>query len=626
MKKTICILLASIPVLAETTELQSVVVQAKASPSGNYEISEEDAAKIGSVTLQDKLEQDVSFSNVLTEGALSFRGLSYKATEYVENGIPLYRNVNGSIDTKSYMNEVSLQVNDGSGASSFGVSPMGGEVILEAKRPDKPLNTQLKSTISTNDEYYYTYVGSRMDNIYVQADASFYHRSDYHLSDRFETTTLQNDRKRKNSDMQQHNASLKSGIYITDEFHMAVQAKTVSSKYGIPANVYADQEIPVVWDAYTRMDRQDLNSIYFYADYETDTIELNLRSYYDTYVDVWTIYDDPSYQSAWPAMTYDDSRAGTIMKGSMQNGMHKSTIVAQFERNEHNAREEGAVSDPRFVLDTYKGSVLHDWHINTALQFEGAVSYTLLKEKESAYASILKPADDKVVWDGLAKLSYTDNESTFYGSIAKKSRMPSMNEMFTFFPWEVSNPSLAPERSMQYSLAFEQMVGDASLMEFVLYYYDISDLIIYRNNRYINREEAENYGADVRIENQSFDRHDIRFSYAYTHARDSEDEHLELIPQHRIKIEDTITLTPDWKGYLNYQYIGSRYSQNTATYTDEQKKLDAYHLANAQIIYEGLNQTIFRIGIKNLLDQNYEWQYGYPTEGRSVYVSLEWKL
>lgn len=138
---------------------------------------------------------------------------------------------------------------------------------------------------------------------------------------------------------------------------------------------------------------------------------------------------------------------------------------------------------------------------------------------------------------------------------------------------------------------------------------------------YINLDKAEQYGVDMRIESKILNNHYLRFSYAFSHARDSENNPLELIPEHRIKLEDTVTVSKGWDAYLSYQYFGSRYSSNTATYTDEQEKLDAYHLFDLQTIYTEIDKTTLRVGIKNLFDEEYEWKYGYPTEGRSYYVS-----
>ena len=67
--------------------------------------------------------------------------------------------------------------------------------------------------------------------------------------------------------------------------------------------------------------------------------------------------------------------------------------------------------------------------------------------------------------------------------------MPSMSEMFTFFPWDNANPDLEPEKSMQYTLGYQYDLAEKMFIDLSLYYYDIDDLILYRNSGYINREE-----------------------------------------------------------------------------------------------------------------------------------------
>ncbi len=248
------------------------------------------------------------------------------------------------------------------------------------------------------------------------------------------------------------------------------------------------------------------------------------------------------------------------------------------------------------------------------------------KHKEVAEANAIQPPEDKKTFDALLKTTYTNKQNELYCSIAKKSRMPAMSEMFTFFPWDKANPDLKPENSMQYTLGYQKDMTEKTFLNLSLYYYDISDLIIYRDDSYINRESAENYGAEVRLESTYFDKHHLRTSYAYTHTRDSEDEALEFIPLHRFKIEDTLNITQNWKAYLGYQYIGSRYSHNSATYSDEQMKLSTYHIVDTQITYKVSESTNCRVGVKNMFDESYEWRYGYPAEGRSYYLSLEWKL
>jgi len=612
---------------AETITLLPIDIHETNLTSNTFILSEEEAMETASITLQERLEQDISFSTVVGdkgEGAISFRGLDFKATEYVEDDIPLYRSVNGFTDTKFTMTNAALELNDGSGTSSLGVSPIGGEVQISSKTPAKAFESTVNTLISSNDEYYHAYVGSMTDNIYIQADANYYHRSDYTLSSDHDTTPLQETRDRVNSDKDQKNISVKSGIFIDDQIHLAAKVSLTRAEYGVPPNVYTDLNAPV-WDAYARLDRKDLNSYYLYGDYVTEDLKLSMRAYYDDYEDIYKIYNDPAYQSSWPTVTYDDSRLGTVLKAIKTQNDHTSTFIFQAEENEH-IRRGGGMNTAKYQVDTFKMSFLHLWKLNSAWQVEGGLSVGLMHTKKAADASATEPPDDKNTYDAQAKITYTQDQSVMYASIAKKSRMPTMSEMFTFFPWDNANPDLKPEKSMQYTLGYQYELATKTFLDLSLYYYDVDDLIIYRNNGYINLEDAEHYGAEIRINSTYFAKHHLRASYAYAHTEDNEGESLELIPLHQFKLEDTLRISEKWSAYLSYQYIGSRYSPNSATYSDEQIKLDTYHLLDTQIIYKVSDSTQCRAGIKNILDESYEWRYGYPAEGRSYYLSLELNL
>ena len=627
MKKSILFSCLSTFIWAETVTLSPIDVQGETVSSSTVILSENEAKETESITLQDRLERDTSFSIVPDgkgEETIAFRGLDFKSTEYVEDGIPLYRSANGFIDTKFTMTDAELQINDGSGTSSLGVSPMGGEVRINSKNPTKIFESKFNTSISNNDEYYHAYTGSIVDNIYIKADASYYHQLDYALSNDYIPIPLQEKGKRVNSDKEQKNISLKAGIFIDEQIHLAGKVSLSRAEYGIPPNVYTDLFSPV-WNAYSRIDSKDLNSFYLYGDYNRDDLEISIRAYYDDYEDNYKIYNDPDYFSSWPAVNYNDHRLGTVIKGIKTKGDHKSTLILLAEENEH-LRSGGEMDSAKYVADTFKMSFLHLWELNRSWQLEGGLSYTLLQAKEAADASAIDPTEDKTTLDAQIKITYTDEQNVMYGSIANKSRMPTMSEMFTFFPWRNANPNLKPETSMQYSAGYQHKLDKKTTLDLSLYYYDVSDLIIYRDNGYINREEAEHYGAEIRLSSTYFDHNNVRFSYAYAHARDSEGEALEYIPLHQIKIEDTIIITDKAKAYLSYQYTGFRYSPNSATYSDEQVKLEAYHLIDTQIAYKISSSTQCRVGIKNILDEAYEWRYGYPAEGRSYYFNLELKL
>lgn len=627
IRKIIVISSLNTLLLAETVTLAPIDIYETTQRSGVVVLSENDALKTASTTLQERLAQDVSFSVVADskgEEAISFRGLNFKATEYVEDGISLYRSPNGFVDTKFIMSNAELQMNDGSGTASFGVSPVGGELQIVSKNPTKAFESMVAVNISNNDEYYQAYVGSMVDNVYIKADASYYHRSDYALSDDYAPTPIQGKGSRVNSDKDQKNIALKSGIYLNDQLHIAGKISVTRSEYGMPPNVYTDLEAPV-WDAYSRIDRKDLNSYYLYADYTRDDLDLSIRAYYDDYEDLYTIYNGPEYQTTWPAVKYNDHRLGTVIKGSKTQDNHKSTVVLLAEENEHK-RSGGDLENAKYVLDTFKMSYIHLWELDPMWFLEGGISYVLMQSKEASDASAIEPPEDKDALDGQLKLSYTNKQSVSYVSIANKSRMPNMSEMFTFFPWNNANPDLKPEKSLQYTAGYSRKMSEKMSIDLSLYYYDMSDLILQRNNTYINREEAKHYGAEIRLNSTYFDHNNVRFSYAYNHTRDSEGKALDHIPLHQLKLEDSVNITKHLSAYLSYQYIGSRQSPNSATYSDDLHTLSNYHLVDAQFAYKISSSTDARLGIKNILDDYYEWEYGYPSYGRTYYINLEWKL
>jgi len=627
MKRIIFIICSSTLVWSETITLRPIDVLESNLSKDTVLITEEEAKETATVTLQERLARDVSFSTIAggnVEKTVSFRGVDFKATEYVEEGIPLYRSVNGLTDPKFTMTNSPLLINDGSGTSTLGVSPMGGEVQIVTATPTKAFESTLDTTISNNDEYYHTYIGMLTDNAYVQADASYYHRSDYTLSDAFEPTPIQDDRTRVNSDKSLKNISLKGGVYLDEDLHIAAKASLTSAEYGIAPNVYTDLDAPV-WDAYTRIDRKDLNSFYLYGDYTVNDLQLSIRAYYDDYEDIFKVYNDPEYLSNWPVVTYDDTRLGTIIKAIKTYNNHTSTFIFQAEGNEH-IRKGGNLDTTQSQANTYKLSYLHLWKLNPYWELEGGLSGTRMQAEKSADANALIAPEDKTTCDAQLKMTYKTEQHEIYGGIAKKSRIPAMSEMFTFFPWVASNPDLKPEKSMQYTLGYQRDLIENTFFNLSLYYYDINDLIIYRDDMYINRESAKNYGTEMRLGSTSLDNHYLRVSYAYAYTQDSEGEALEFIPRHQFKIEDTFTIDANWKAYLGYQFIGSRYTQNSATYSSEEMKLSTYHLLDAQVSYKVSDAIHCRTGIKNLLDEAYEWRYGYPAEGRSYYLSLEWNL
>lgn len=620
MKRVILFFLAHTSLLANSYTLELIEVSDAAMQENSSSIiTQEEASLTRSITLEEKLKNDVSFSVSLegkAEETLSFRGLDYKATDYVEDGIPLYRNANGFVDSKFIMQNGDVLINDGSSFSTFGVSAMGGEVEIKPKKPTRELQSSGGVNISSNDAYYHASLESLMQNVYVQTNASYYHQKRFRLSDDFEATPLQGDDTRVNSDKEQKNISLKSGVFLNDNTELAAKVSFSRSNYGIPPNVFTDVASPV-WDAYGRVDKKDLSSFYLYGDYEANDLTLRFRAYKDSYSDIYGIYSDASYASHDPYVLYEDSRLGSVVEATKKFQNITNTFIAQVEQNEHE-RHGGGWESAKFQVESLKLSYMNRWFLSDIWLVESALTSTWMQQKNASQSTL----------DAQIKVSYMDDETTLYGGVAKKSRFATLEQMSAFFPWVTMNSEIEPEKSMQYSVGVNENFAKKSSFDLSLYYYDIDDLIAYQNStgQYINQDKAEHYGAEVRLKSQYFKNHTLSFSYAYAHARDNDGNPLELIPGHRLRVEDTLVLTSKLKWYGGVEYCSSRMSFNSASYSDAKLDLDPYSLVHTQLHYKISHSTDLRVGIKNLFDTDYEWKYGYPSQGREFYINLEYKL
>jgi len=337
------------------------------------------------------------------------------------------------------------------------------------------------------------------------------------------------------------------------------------------------------------------------------------------------IYDAIDYVTHYPLVTYDDSRVGTTLKATREDESHQSSITFLAEQNEHQ-RLGGGLDDVNSKVLNLNASLSDTWFIDKDFTLEMGISYAYMHSLEASEDADLNPADDKEALDAQLKLLYEKGKSSASLSVAKKSRMPTMDEMFTYFPWNVANPFLKPEQSMQYSLGYRYRVDFKTNFSIDTYYYDIKDLIVDENSSYVNRDTALHYGVEFRLHTKMLYKQEIDLSYAYAKTEDSEGNALELVPEHKIRLEDSVRFSRDVSLFLAYTFIGSQYSQNSATYTSELEKLESYNLFDAQLSYKLYTSTQLSVGVKNILDELYQSNYGYPTEGRSFYINVQVKI
>ena len=593
--------------------------------------TQEDALEKNAFTLQERLKNDVSFDTVAGEKngeGLSFRGLDDRATGYFEDGIPLYKTTSGETATTFYAPNGTITLSN-TAPGATGVSSMGADVQVTTAIPLKSLEALLFGSLSNNDRRAQGYVGSRMGKSYVQLNASTYRMDSYTLSDDYAATPAQPKGERRHSDHAQNDVSLKAGMYVDSHTHIAAKVATSRSHAGVSPNTYTDVtktadsfQIPI--DSYTGIREKNINSLYLYGDFTHENIETTVRGYYDRYRDIYDFYNDNSYTAYLfdGVNTYQDNRLGGSIKTALRSDTHTDAIALVVERNTHRWHDNGT-GQSHYSTQRLEASYLAQYSLPNQYLLEGALSCRSLNPHQ--YNDTLQTFSDyqtKTMFDWQLKLSTPVDKDTVYLSGAHKSRFPTMFEMFPLIPGDVVNPDIKPEQSSNIEVGYENRSFKHTLFSANAYYYNIKDLIINANNTYYNRESAEHYGIETRLKSDIFDRNHLDAGYRYSHTQDSAGERIELIPSHRLTLQDTLDISPGFTATAQYLYTGARYS----SYLNVMHKLDDYNMLDLYLNYVRPHGISYRFGVKNLTDEHYEWRYGYPAQGISAFAALQWDL
>ncbi len=206
----------------------------------------------------------------------------------------------------------------------------------------------------------------------------------------------------------------------------------------------------------------------------------------------------------------------------------------------------------------------------------------------------------------------TEN-TTLKGSFSKGFRNPSLMELYLFAP----NTELEPERLMNYELGVSQESADKSVrIELTAFMIDGDNVIEMRPNdappppvKRQNVGSFSNKGIEAEINWTASKSLSFSSNYSYIHL----DKPRLAAPEHQFFIEGTYTYNK-FRANLSLQQISGLY-----TFTGDQPLQESYTLVNLMLSYKlTKNVELFASG-KNLFEQEYSINYGYPMPGATVF-------
>ena len=145
--------------------------------------------------------------------------------------------------------------------------------------------------------------------------------------------------------------------------------------------------------------------------------------------------------------------------------------------------------------------------------------------------------------------------------------------------------------------------------------------------------KAQIYGIEATTEFYPVKDLTLRLAYNYNHASDQSGnrvtDKLVNVPEHKLDVGLAYTVPVlgtrlDVNGIL----MGEMYNQlpTVASPSQQIQRVGGYFTANARITQPFMKHYEAYLAINNMLDRNYEEQYGFPAIGRNIFGGLSAKF
>jgi len=585
----------------------------------------------------------LSKTGARNEQTLYMRGLDIKHVPLFLDGIPIYVPYDGYPDLARFTTFDLSEIIISKGFTSvlYGPNTMGGAINMVSRRPTRTFEGEMGGGYSSGGTYNgYINAGSNQTTWYVQGGLSYINSDYFPMSDDFSATASEDGVHRNNSYYRDEKVNLKVGLTPNDTDEYAFNYTYQHGKKGTPPYVGESEDVSVRYWQWPYWDKQ---SYYFTS--RTDIQKkgyVKTRLYYDTFENSLYSYDDDTYTTiskkyafkSW----YDDYTYGASTElGTTLIPENELKLALHFKTDVHREKNEG---QPELTFKDQMFSIgLEDTYtISPQLYVIGGASYDTIKTLE---AEELNSNGEIVDFEKETTAGFNPQLGIFYTpldkhqlhlSVARKTRLPSIKDKYSYrLGTAIPNPDLDPEKSLNYELGYTNTQFENLRLQSTLFYNDIKDYIQFATvadpsdadatvNQNQNIGEIEISGVELELASYLFDVLELGSSYTYTHAENESDSRkLTNIPKHKLTGYLRYTIWSDLVAQLDAEYNSKRYSSD-----DGVRVADAYTVVNTKLGYEFFGNMHTEIGVKNLFDENYAIEEGYPEAGRTYFVNLRY--
>lgn len=641
--------------MGETFELGKIEVTSEKDISANQTTQSIDAQTIKDTESKNAVQALTELPGVFIDqnGAkgqedVRIRGFKKSRVPVYVDGIPVYVPYNRETDLSRFTTyDLSeIEVSKGYVSPMYGANTMGGAINLVTKKPTKEFEGEVGAGVfSGNGQEEYLTMGTNQGKYYGLISVSNYERDYFKLSHDYTAAGNENGGKRENSDSQDKKINIKVGYTPNDTDEYAFNYIAQRGEKGQP--YFADAATPFYpsnKNPYTRNWRWpdwDKTSYYFITKTDMGSITtLKTRWYRDEFYNKMEDYSSITTPLAKPTTSeYDDYALGGNVELDFKLAEAQLLKLSVSQKQDHHKNIDSTKPglDTKTEGTTTSYGLEYSLKVTDNLTWVTGASYDENKINKAEYVTPGNKIAEYNKYDSDALNPETalyyklGDMTTLYGSIAKKSNMPSLNDRYsTKFSTYLPNPDLKAERSMNYEVGLEQKINGSQILNVAFFLSQADDYIAsvtvgsLQQSQNIGKEEHK--GFEVSLDSYWDEYLTSSLSYTYIDA-DIKDTASGLayvtdIPKHsivgRLKYSPiaTIDIIPQ------VRYESERYMRGESIYSQYQSP--DFFLMDLKVAYRPVKALELAIGVKNMFDKNYYYSYGYPQEGRSYYANARY--
>lgn len=573
---------------------------------------------------------------------VDLRGLRTRQILLLVDGVPFYSTEDGNFDPSLVPSQIieSVDVTYSNSSVLYGDGPLAGVLQVRTRAGEAGLQTQGRGDFREGMQYTgQASIAGAARGFEGFVAGSYFSSEGYWLPGDFDGTSYQDGGLRENADRKQGNAFAKLGYVPSEKGRVDLLLDYRRADHGVPWNVSEDS------DPYGQRNKRyervnDLEGFSAQLSGQLQPIEdLGLRSwaYVTRQEEDRARYDDAGLDSI---LARNSSRleGTTMIAGGALHGRYDLGAFGAL-RFAANGRVEDFDSDGVICEERDGCAALPFTEVDESYDL-GAWSLGLEYEVQPiesgglvlGYGHAFLEADGGVSDNGslfLAGAYYDFPTGTrLRGSAAHKLRFPSLRQLYE--PG-YGNPDLESERCWCFELGIEQRLPCHTTLAVTGYWLDLRDFIERPPGEdfVTNHQEWRNRGFEVTAATRPWEPLLLRLAYTFLDAHDVSDDstydRLESRPRHKIDGLGVVTLP--WQTSFR---VGFTWALDTLVYSrdgTQSRHLDDFVLLDLKLeqpLWE--DQLRLYVGVDNLLDEEWTYNYGFPQAGRAVFGGIRLRL